>query len=93
MDQTRWLDGRVTAGPQSERVKHNLIAEGSPERGEWGTGPCCAFIMLFVSAALPRRIFPPLFSAMRRHGVCPHIDNALRGGGDPVHTDISATLF
>jgi PKHD-type hydroxylase len=97
MDQTRWLDGRVTAGPQSERVKQNLqLAEGSPEARELGELVLAALShnALFVSAALPRRIFPPLFNCYEAGMVFgPHIDNALRGGRDPVRTDISATLF
>jgi PKHD-type hydroxylase len=53
---------------------------------------------LFFAAALPKRIFPPLFN--RYEGAANafgnHIDNAVRtvsGTGQRVRTDLSATLF
>jgi PKHD-type hydroxylase len=47
-----------------------------------------------VTAALPRRVFPPLFNRYDvGMGFGNHIDNALRGERDPIRTDISATLF
>jgi PKHD-type hydroxylase len=50
---------------------------------------------LFVSAALPKQIFPPLFNrydAGMTFGS--HVDNAIRErAGLQVRTDISATLF
>jgi PKHD-type hydroxylase len=52
---------------------------------------------LFVSAAIPRQIFPPLFN---RYGVGHHfgvhVDNAVRGdhlSGMRIRTDLSVTLF
>ncbi|WP_456297694.1 Fe2+-dependent dioxygenase [Elstera litoralis] len=52
---------------------------------------------LFISAALPQRIFPPLFN---RYGVGAafgvHVDNAIRAiPGTPIRlrTDLSCTLF
>jgi PKHD-type hydroxylase len=54
---------------------------------------------VFFSAALPRRVFPPLFN--RYSGAAnafgSHVDNAVRfipgSQGERVRTDISATLF
>jgi PKHD-type hydroxylase len=53
---------------------------------------------LFLAAALPKRIFPPLFN--RYEGAANafgnHIDNAVRtvsATGQRVRTDLSATLF
>jgi PKHD-type hydroxylase len=52
---------------------------------------------LFISAAIPLRIFPPLFN---RYGVGQffgeHVDNSVRGDhltGTRIRTDLSATLF
>jgi len=97
MDHATWVDGRVTAGHQSERVKHNLqLPEDSPEAHELGKLILSALSrnILFVSAALPRRIFPPLFNCYQAGMTFgAHVDNALRGDGNPVRTDLSATLF
>jgi PKHD-type hydroxylase len=97
MDQATWVDGRVTAGYQSERVKRNLqLPEDSPEAHELGELVRAALAQnaLFISAALPRRIFPPLFNCYDAGMVFgPHIDNALRGSINPLRTDLSATLF
>ena len=52
---------------------------------------------LFISAALPLRVFPPLFnrySGGQSFGT--HVDNAIRqitGTGHRIRTDLSATLF
>lgn len=97
MDRAAWVDGRVTAGHQSERVKHNLqLAEDSTEARALGDIVLAALprSALFISAALPRRIFPPLFNryeAGMDFGA--HVDNALRGTNAPMRTDLSATLF
>ena len=93
-----WVDGKVTAGEQSAQAKHNLqVAEDAPgarELGEMilsslGRNP------MFVSAALPLRVFPPLFNRYDA-GMAfdTHVDNAIRFAG-PVRfrTDVSATLF
>ena len=54
---------------------------------------------LFLSAALPKAIFPPLFnrySATDGHGFGNHVDNAIRylpDGAGRLRTDLSATLF
>jgi PKHD-type hydroxylase len=95
-----WTDGRVTAGHQSTRVKHNQqISEASPVARALGDVVMEALerSALFVSAALPHRVFPPLFNRYdqnMRFGS--HVDNALRSvAGSPVRmrTDLSATLF
>ena len=93
-----WVDGKVTAGEQSAQAKRNLqVPEDAPaarELGEMilgslGRNPA------FVSAALPLRVFPPLFNRYDA-GMAfdTHVDNAIRFAG-PVRfrTDVSATLF
>lgn len=98
-----WIDGRATAGEQSARAKRNLqVPEDSAvarELGELilgslGRNPP------FVSAALPLRVFPPLFNRYDEGmEFATHVDNAIRfansGRGGPVRfrTDISCTLF
>lgn len=96
-----WADGRITAGTQSAQVKNNRqLPEDTPE-----SDALRAIVLehlnrnaLFLSAALPRRIFPPLFN--RYEGTANafgnHIDNAVRicaATGERVRTDLSATLF
>jgi len=97
MDQATWVDGRVTAGYQSERVKRNLqLPEDSPEACDLGEIILAALSRnaLFVGAALPRRIFPPLFNCYEAGMTFgPHVDNALRGSTAPLRTDLSATVF
>lgn len=100
LDAADWIDGRVTAGEQSAAVKQNAqLAEGSPVAqavGEMILGGL-ARSPLFISAALPQRIFPPLFNrygAGAAFGV--HVDNAIRAiPGTPIRlrTDLSCTLF
>lgn len=96
-----WDDGRATAGSQSAQVKNN---EQLPQRCA-ETQALQEIVLhalerhkLFFSAALPQRIFPPLFN---RYGGAAnsfgdHVDNAIRyapGGALRVRTDISCTLF
>jgi len=102
LDAADWLDGRLTAGYQSAKAKHNLqLADDSPVARELG-----ALILdklqrhpTFVAGALPRRIFPPLFNCYREgQSFGFHVDNAVRyprTGDDrsPLRTDLSATLF
>jgi PKHD-type hydroxylase len=100
MERAAWVDGRVTAGHQSARAKDNLqIPEDAPEAREMGQTIVRALEQsaLFVSAALPFRVFPPLFNRYEP-GMAfgAHVDNAVRQiAGTPlrVRTDLSATLF
>jgi PKHD-type hydroxylase len=100
MLKAEWVDGRVTAGHQSERVKNNLqLPETSPEAQELGEMVLAALSRngLFFSAVLPRQVFPPLFNrydAGMTFGA--HVDNAVRSYLNTtlrVRTDVSATLF
>jgi len=100
LDGATWVDGRATAGHQSARAKHNVqLAEDDPLSVRLGAIVLDALDRnpLFVSAALPRRVFPPLFNRYaegQSFGV--HVDNAIRvvkGAGVRLRTDLSATLF
>jgi PKHD-type hydroxylase len=94
-----WTDGRITAGYQSSRAKNNLqLPESDPVARELGAAVRAALDRspLFFAAALPRRVFPPLFNLYKEgNGFGEHVDNAVRfeQNGPPVRTDLSATLF
>lgn len=95
-----WDDGRLTAGFQSAQVKANLqLRQNDPVAREAGDAVLSALERspLFVSAALPHHVFPPLFN---RYGpgmsFGNHVDNAVRqipGTPHRLRTDVSATLF
>jgi PKHD-type hydroxylase len=102
LSRAAWGDGRVTAGSQSAQAKNN---EQLPQDG--AEAKALQRIVLgglnrhavFFSAALPKRVFPPLFN---RYGGASnsfgnHVDNAVRfvpgSAGERVRTDISCTLF
>ena len=100
LDSASWIDGRVTAGSQSARVKDNeQLPEGHPVAQELGDFIVTALQGngLFISAALPLRVFPPLFNCYRGgQSFGNHVDNAVRQSrtnGATVRTDLSATLF
>ena len=100
MERASWVDGRVTAGHQSAVVKDNRqLPEGSPEARQLGDMIVGALerCPLFITAALPLRVFPPLFNRYEggeKFGA--HLDNSIRqipGTGYRIRTDLSATLF
>jgi PKHD-type hydroxylase len=95
-----WVDGRATAGYQGAPVKCNQqIDEGSQAAAR-----CQEIVLgalerhpLFISAALPNAVYPPMFN---RYGegmtFGAHVDGAVRidpRTGRKLRTDISATLF
>ena len=100
MDGATWVDGNVTSGHQSAQAKKNeQLAEESREARELGDAVLAALgrNQLFFSAALPKRIFPPLFNRYRG-GMAfgNHVDSAVRVHAPSslrIRTDISATLF
>ncbi|HEX7783801.1 MAG TPA: Fe2+-dependent dioxygenase [Sphingobium sp.] len=100
IDGAQWVDGNVTSGVQSALAKRNLqLPEGSAEAQQAaqivfdavGKNP------LFIAAALPLRIFPPLFNSYAGgQAFDTHVDNAIRiqmGTTFRVRSDLSATLF
>jgi PKHD-type hydroxylase len=100
LDQADWVDGRVTAGHQSSRAKDNMqLPEGSNAARELGAMVLSALEQnaLFISAALPARVFPPLFNRYAGgQSFGTHVDNAIRtvtGTAHRIRTDLSATLF
>ena len=99
LDESEWVDGRITAGHQSAQVKDNQqLPEDHPVARELGDmiGKSLTANPLFLSAALPLRIFPPLFNRYQGgQSFGNHVDNAIRqaAGGARLRTDLSATLF
>lgn len=100
LDAAEWIDGKVTAGHQSGRVKDNMqLPEGHSTAIELGDLILASLERntLFVSSALPAKVFPPLFNRYQGgQNFGTHIDNAIRqvpGTEHRVRTDLSATLF
>lgn len=94
-----WVDGRATAGWSGAPVKRNVqIAEHTPIARELGDMVLAAIERnpLFISAALPNQVYPPLFN--RYEGGMTfgsHVDGAVRvlPNGVKLRTDVSCTLF
>ena len=100
LDDAPWIDGRATAGFQSSLVKDNAqVPEDHPVALELGCMITEALerAPLFVAAALPLRVFPPLFNRYQGgQAFGTHVDNAIRqatGAARRLRSDLSATLF
>jgi PKHD-type hydroxylase len=98
MEKAAWVDGNVTSGHQAAKAKNNLqLPESAPEARELSNMVMEALgrSPLFMSAVLPKQVFPPLFNrydAGMTFGN--HVDNAVRSGnGVRIRTDVSSTLF
>ncbi|WP_088183247.1 Fe2+-dependent dioxygenase [Sphingobium sp. Z007] len=100
IDAADWVDGNITSGHQSALAKHNLqlpedcAAAQEAQRIVFdavGQNP------LFIAAALPQRIFPPLFNSYAGgQAFGTHVDNAIRirkGTTFRVRSDLSITVF
>ena len=100
MAKAEWVDGKVTAGTQSAQVKRNIQLPESSLEAEAARKIVLTALSrnaLFFSAALPKKIYPPLFNQYRDGmDFGAHVDNAVRTHaltGLHVRTDISCTLF
>jgi len=100
LEAAEWVDGKVTAGHQSAQAKHNMqIPEAHPVARELGDLILNALGQnpLFITAALPKHVFPPLFNRYSGgQSFGNHVDNSIRtipGTGHRIRTDLSATLF
>lgn len=100
LDTAEWQSGAATAGTLAQSVKHNQqLADGSALAVRLGQHILrrLAATPLFVSAALPRTIYPPKFNRYAGGGTYgAHIDSALMylpGSQQQMRTDLSATLF
>lgn len=100
LEAAEWIDGKATAGHQGARVKDNRqLPVDSPVARKVGQTILKALSAnpLFISAALPLHILPPLFnrySGGQTFGN--HVDGSIRaipGTGHRIRTDLSCTLF
>ena len=100
IDAAEWVDGNVTSGQQAALAKRNRqLAEDSAaaKRGGEMILDALGRHALFIAAALPAKVWPPLFNRYgrgERFGM--HVDNAVRvkrGGVERLRSDLSATLF
>ncbi|RRS02823.1 Fe2+-dependent dioxygenase [Aquabacterium soli] len=100
LDQADWQDGAHTAGPLARNVKQNqqladgsdlAVALGQHILRQLGQQP------LFISAALPNKVYPPKFNRYADGGTYGvHVDSAVMqipGTGQSMRSDLSATLF
>lgn len=100
IDAGEWVDGNVTSGPQAALAKRNRQLVEGTEAARAGA----AFVLealgrspLFFAAALPLKVFPPLFNRYaggQDFGL--HVDNAVRmkrGSDFRIRSDLSATVF
>jgi PKHD-type hydroxylase len=95
-----WIDGNATSGHQSAHAKRNRqLAEDHPEAKALGNIvlDALAGAPLFVAAALPLKVYPPLFNRYGAgEGFGDHVDSAIRiraGSDFRIRSDLSATLF
>ena len=100
LEGAEWVSGSETAGSLARNVKHNLqLAPASDIGNALGADILQRLSShpTFISAALPRRFFPPRFNCYQDEGLYgAHIDGSLMqiaGTADMLRTDISCTLF
>jgi PKHD-type hydroxylase len=100
IDAAKWVDGNVTSGHQSALAKNNeQLPEGGAEAKQAGAIVLEALGQspLFFAAALPLKVFPPLFNRYGQgHGFGTHVDNAIRiqrGTEFRIRSDLSMTVF
>lgn len=100
VDSGPWADGNVTSGQQSALAKRNaqLPEESAAAREAGGLVlDALAASPLFVAAALPLKVFPPLFNRYAGgQAFDTHVDTAIRirrGSDFRIRSDLSATLF
>ena len=100
LDKAEWESGSKTAGVQSESVKRNqqmpVASDEALKLGQYLLQKLSAN-PVFLSAALPLRILPPMFNRYETEetfGI--HVDNAIRLNHltqERLRTDLSMTVF
>lgn len=100
LDAAEWIDGKASAGSVSHSVKRNLqLEQGSPTAIALGNHilRLLGRHPTFISAALPQKIYPPMFNNYAGGGTYgAHVDSAIMhvdASNMTVRTDLSATLF
>ncbi len=100
LDREGWVSGLQTSGAQAANVKQNQqLSVESPVFGPLSKKIADALRRhpMFVAAALPKHILPPMFNRYENGGhYGNHIDNAIqtdRFSGQQIRTDVSTTVF
>lgn len=101
VETAEWVDGKKTAGTQAKKVKNNRQLPEDAEASKAARAIVLnglANSALFMTGALPKKTFPPLFNRYdgNSNSFGNHIDNSMRTSpinGAWVRTDLSATLF
>jgi PKHD-type hydroxylase len=100
LEGTNWIDGRLTAGDQAAKVKHNLqVPVDSAEARELGNIILRALgrSPVYSSAVLPLDVLPPMFNRYDEGMTFgAHVDGSIRvipGTGKRIRTDVSTTVF
>ena len=100
IDKAEWVDGNETSGHQSRTAKRNRqLRQGSEAAQQAGRIVIDALGQTpeFVAAALPLKVFPPLFNRYEGGETFGnHVDNSIRrldGTDFRIRSDLSATLF
>lgn len=100
LDGAQWQDGLATAGTVARQVKRNeQLDDADPLAVELGNAILRRLgeLPLFISAALPAKIYPPKFNRYADGGTYgAHVDSAIMAvprSHVSVRTDLSATLF
>ncbi len=99
-EEAPWLEGHRSAGAQARQTKHNQQLAQDSEASRRLQAVLIQALerdALFLSAALPRRILPPLFNRYAAPGqhYGAHIDSAIlqMSGGQRLRGDLSCTVF
>lgn len=100
LDAEPWADGRSSAGEQAAQVKDNEQLPPDSEASRQGQQAILRALdrsPRFLSAALPRKVFPPRFNrySIKASHYGQHVDGAIRftENGARVRTDLSCTVF
>jgi PKHD-type hydroxylase len=99
LDGANWQDGARSAGQLAAPLKTNLQLDDSSAEARDLMKILSAKLSqhpLFISAALPDKIYPPKFNCYQNHGhYGQHIDSAIMrcADGSSLRSDLSATLF
>lgn len=100
LDGGEWVDGNATSGAQSALAKRNRqLPEASAAARQAGGIVLDALgrTPLFVAAALPLKVYPPLFNRYEGgEAFGAHVDNAIRiqpGSDFRIRSDLSCTIF
>lgn len=100
LDQGDWQEGTRTAGTLARNVKQNQqLADGAELAVSLGQHILRRLgqVPLFISAALPNKIYPPKFNRYADGGTYGvHVDSAVMlipGTSQSMRSDLSATLF